>query len=289
MNRDASLSCRAPDSGASDRHVRAAPGGCSGNVVRPLAARGAGRVQRSLRRNRFGRDHSSCRSGSGCGRRRTETAGQIEPRAAQPGRRHVDERHDCQDIGPAYVSSTVWGTASMRARQVGLGAVLAPQGRNATPPLLATSGHGRPTAPHRSRRHLVTYLAIADMLFRGVLQAVDIIPPLQALRARYARVRTAVDNKAAISTIVRRTHIARHDDGNGRCNASSPLTRRSISYRLTHLSTATSILADTSWRPGLTAPSARRRSMSGSRRRASGPTHNMHRIDHLGSMSSIQS
>ena len=119
----------------------------------------------SLRHNRFGRDHSSCRSGSGCGRRRTETAGQIEPRAAQPGRRHVDERHDCQDIGPAYVSSTVWGTASRRDRQVGIGAVLAPQGRNATPPLLATSGMGarqRPIAPD----DLVTYPAIADMLFR---------------------------------------------------------------------------------------------------------------------------
>ena len=26
--------------------------------------------------------------------------------------RLVDERHDCQDIGPAYVPGTVWGTAS---------------------------------------------------------------------------------------------------------------------------------------------------------------------------------
>ncbi len=26
----------------------------------------------------------------------------------------MDERHDCQDIGPAYVPSTVWGTASSR-------------------------------------------------------------------------------------------------------------------------------------------------------------------------------
>ena len=44
---------------------------------------------------------------------------------ARTGRRHVDERRDCRDIGPACVPSTVWGTASMRNRQVGLGAVLA--------------------------------------------------------------------------------------------------------------------------------------------------------------------
>lgn len=50
-------------------------------------------------------------------------------------------------------------------------------------------------APHRSRRHVVTYPAIADMLFRRCFQEVDIIPPLQALRARYARIRTAVDTR----------------------------------------------------------------------------------------------
>ena len=62
VNRDASLSCRAPDSDASDRHARAAPGGWSGNAVRQHAARGAGRVRRSLRHSRSGRDRSSCRS-----------------------------------------------------------------------------------------------------------------------------------------------------------------------------------------------------------------------------------
>ena len=195
VNRDASLYCRAADSGASDRRARAGRGGCSGNAVRQHVVRGAGRVRRSLRHSRFGRDRSSCRSGSGCGRRRTETAGLIGPRGAQTGRRHVDERHDCRDIGPAYVSSTVWGTASMRDRQVGLGAVLAPQGRNATPPLVAASGRARPAAPHRSRRHVVTYPAIAHMPRRQRFPAVVVIPPIQALRARYTRVRAAIDKQ----------------------------------------------------------------------------------------------
>ena len=110
-----------------------------------------------------------------------------------PRRRHVDERHDCRDIVPACVPSTVWGTASMRNRQVGLGAVLAPQGRNATPPLAAASGRARPAAPHRSRRHAVTYPAIADMPLRQRFPAAVITPPIQALRARYARVRAAID------------------------------------------------------------------------------------------------
>jgi hypothetical protein len=92
----------------------------SGSTLSPVpGACGAVPARRS------GRGRSSCRSGSGCGNRRTETAALIEPRGAQTGRRHVDERHDCRDIGPAYVSSTVWGTASMRDHQVGLGAVLA--------------------------------------------------------------------------------------------------------------------------------------------------------------------
>ncbi len=163
VNRDASLSCRAPDSDACDRHARAALGGWSGNAVRQHAARGVGRVWHSLRHSRFGRDRSSCRSGSGCGNRRTETAGLIGPRGARTGRPYVDERHDCRDIGAAYVSSTVWGTASMRDRQVGPGAVLAPQCRNATPPLVtASAAH----ALRRCRRHALTDPAIADMPLR---------------------------------------------------------------------------------------------------------------------------
>ena len=70
--------------------------------------------------------------------------------------RLVDERRDCRDIVPACVPSTVWGTASMRNRQVVLGAVLAPQGRNATPPLVTASGRARPAASSlpTTSRHL---------------------------------------------------------------------------------------------------------------------------------------
>ena len=144
VNRDASHFCSAPDSDASDRHARAAPGGCSGNAVRQHAARGAGLARRSLRHSKFGRDRSSCKSRSGRGNRRTETAGLAECRDARTATRHVDERRDCRDIVPACVPSTVWGTASMRNRQVVLGAVLAPQGRNATPPLVTASAAHAP-------------------------------------------------------------------------------------------------------------------------------------------------
>jgi transposase-like protein len=89
-------------------------------------------------------------------------------------------------------------------------------------------------------------------------------------------------DKVATSTIVLRTHIVQHGDENGRCNASSPLTTRSTSCRLMHLSTATFIHADTSWRPRLTAPSVRRRSVSGSRRRASGLPPDTHSTDQFG-------
>ena len=96
--------------------------------------RAAGLARRSLRHSRFGRDRNSCRSSSGRGNRHTETAGLTQHRNVRSCRHHVDESHDCRDIGPACVPSTVWGTASMQNRQVGLGAVLAPQYRNASPP-----------------------------------------------------------------------------------------------------------------------------------------------------------
>jgi len=60
VNRDASRSCRAPGSDAPARHGRAAPGGWSGNAVRPLARCGAGLGARSLRRSRSGRGRRRC-------------------------------------------------------------------------------------------------------------------------------------------------------------------------------------------------------------------------------------
>jgi hypothetical protein len=44
-----------------------------------------------------------------------------------------------------------------------------------------------------SRRHIVTYPAIADIPLRQPFPAVVITPTIQALCARYARVRTAID------------------------------------------------------------------------------------------------
>ena len=157
VNRDASHFCSAPDSDASDRHARAAPDGWSGSAARQHAARDAGLARRSLRHSRFGRDRSSCRSSSGRGNRHTETAGLTQHRHARSRRRHVDERHDCRDIVPACVPSTVWGTASMRNRQVVLGAVLAPQVPERYP---ATRHRVRPRTPSpapsplTTRRHL---------------------------------------------------------------------------------------------------------------------------------------
>ena len=57
------------------------------------------------------------------------------------------------------------------------------------------------------------------------------------------------EDKVATSTIVLRTRIDPHADENDRCNASSPASKRRTSFPLTHSSTATSIHADTSWRP----------------------------------------
>jgi hypothetical protein len=183
----------APDSDVSDWHARAAPDDWSGSVGRQHAACGAGLARRSLRHSRFGRDRNSCRSRSGRGNPRTETAGLTERRDARTATRHVDERRDYRDIVPACVPSTVWGTAPMRNRQVSLGAVLAPQGRNATPPLITASGRAYSAAPHRSRRHATTYPAIADMPLRQRFPADVITPPIQALRARFTRVCAAID------------------------------------------------------------------------------------------------
>jgi hypothetical protein len=183
----------APDSDVSDWHARAAPDDWSGSVGRQHAACGAGLARRSLRHSRFGRDRNSCRSRSGRGNRHTETAGLTERRDAQTATRHVDERRVCRDIVPACVPSTVWGTASMRNRQVVLGAVLAPQGRNATPPLVTASGRARPVAsalPTTSRHLSSNRRHASPQRFPGA----DITPPIHALRARFTRLRAAIDS-----------------------------------------------------------------------------------------------
>jgi len=125
VNPDASLYCNAPGSGALGRHGQAAPDDWFANAVPPRSACAAALAARSRPRNRFGRDHSTRRSKLGRDNPRKETASPAARHDVRTRYRHVDERHDCQDNVPACVPSTVWGTASRRNSQVGLGAVLA--------------------------------------------------------------------------------------------------------------------------------------------------------------------
>ena len=127
VNRDASLFCRAPGSDPVARHGGVAPPDHSGSAGRRTGPRGAGRAERSPRHNKSGHGRSSCRSAPGPGSRRIETAALMPRRRDRNRDRHMDDRHDCRDTVPACVPSTVWGTASMRNRQVEIGAVLAPR------------------------------------------------------------------------------------------------------------------------------------------------------------------
>ena len=132
VNPDASLYCSAPDNDALARHGRAALGGWSGSAVRRRLACGAALAARSRRRSRLGRGHSSCRSTPGRDNPHKETASPAARHDVRIRYRHVDERRDCQDNVLACVPSTVWGTASRRNSQVGLGAVLALKSAYAT-------------------------------------------------------------------------------------------------------------------------------------------------------------
>jgi hypothetical protein len=125
VNPDASLYCSAPGNDALARHGRAALGGWSGSAVRRHLACVAALAARSRRRSRLGRDRNSCRSQLGRDNPHKETVEPAARHGVRTRKRQVDERHDCQDNAPACVPSTVWGTASRRNSQVGLGAVLA--------------------------------------------------------------------------------------------------------------------------------------------------------------------
>ena len=150
MNPDASLYCNAPGSDALDRHEQAAPNDWLGNAVPPGSACVAALAARSRPRNRFGRDHSNRRSKPGRDSPRKETASPTARHGVRTRKRQVDERHDCQDNAPACVPSTVWGTASRRNSQVGLGAVLALENEQALsrhPPRVSPSQPQRATPP----------------------------------------------------------------------------------------------------------------------------------------------
>lgn len=125
VNPDASLYCSAPGNDALARHGRAAHDGWSGSAVRRRPACGAALAARSRRRNKLGRGRNSCRSRLRRDNPRKEIVEPALRHRARTRKRQVDERHDCQDNHPAYVPSTVWGTASRRNSHVGLGAVLA--------------------------------------------------------------------------------------------------------------------------------------------------------------------
>ena len=74
-------------------------------AARPVAAlaSGVGPDRHSLRHSRSSHGRSSYRSRPACGSLRRGTAAPTPPRHGTPIRL-VDERHDCQDIGSAYVS-----------------------------------------------------------------------------------------------------------------------------------------------------------------------------------------
>src|SRR5208283_4724112 len=134
VNPDASLYCNAPGSDALDRHEQAAPNDWFGNAVPPSSACVAALAARSRRRSRLGRGRNSCRSQLGRDNPHKETVEPAARHGVRTRKRQVDERHDCQDNVPACVPSTVWGTASRRNSQVGVGAVLALNGAHANPP-----------------------------------------------------------------------------------------------------------------------------------------------------------
>jgi hypothetical protein len=158
VNRDASLFCRAPGSDLVARHGGVAPSDHSGSAVRHTEASSVGLAERSPRHNKFGPGRSSCRSAPASDSPRKGTAALMLPRHETPTRL-VDERHDCQDIGPAYVPGTVWGTASsqtakFRSRRRACLLIpanyYAPLGSAVSPrPISRTTTERRASAQHR--------------------------------------------------------------------------------------------------------------------------------------------
>ena len=146
MNPDASLYCNAPGSDALARHEQADPDDWFGNAGPPRSVCADALAARSRPRNRFGRDHSNRRSKPGRDNPRKETASPTAHHGVRTRKRQVDGRHDCQDNAPACVPSTVWGTASRRNSQVGLGAVLALENEQ------ALSRHPPRVSPGRPQR-----------------------------------------------------------------------------------------------------------------------------------------
>ena len=115
MNRDALHSFGGRAIARSGGPGCAAPGGSPDSAGRRHAGCTAWPVWRSRRRSRSGRGRKSCKSAPRTGTPRTKTAGRARPRRLRhlrPHRSSVDDRSDWRNTRPAFVPSTVWGTAS---------------------------------------------------------------------------------------------------------------------------------------------------------------------------------
>jgi hypothetical protein len=125
VNRDASLYLAAHASGRSGRHASDGHDGSPGSAgqsVEPFVGEPA---HYSRRRSRPCPGRSNCKPPPGDGNSRTRTDGPIAVRLAPRRRRGMDEYSHSQDVRPACVPGTVWGTPPMLSRQVVRGAVLA--------------------------------------------------------------------------------------------------------------------------------------------------------------------
>ena len=156
MNRDASLFCSGSGSDLVARRDGVALWGCCDNALPRPAVHHTGPAGRTLQRNRFGRGRSSYRSRPACGSGRRGTAALTPPRH-EMAECLVDLRHDCRDIGPAYVPSTGVGRGVETNRQVQNSApCLSSREGQSYPPVATTPackpcrpGPGRPSQHHQ--------------------------------------------------------------------------------------------------------------------------------------------
>ena len=147
-----------------------------GSAGRHTGPRGAEPAARNLQRNSFARGRSSYRSRPACGSPRRRTAAPTPPRHGTPIRL-VDERHDCQDIGSAYVPGTVWGTASSLTAKFRSRRRACPQESQVLPTsaLASACGPCRRTPEAHAHRRII----ILEMSNRAALQAVKYLAPFR--------------------------------------------------------------------------------------------------------------